>query len=98
MRGNTAKQYSTPTSEEHRSILSEYSEPYNRLIREKECQHITSISRTSAWKLENEGRFPARKPLGRNSCAWSLSDLLHWVHNPPTVENVNTPYSRKSTN
>ncbi|REF26306.1 P4 family phage/plasmid primase-like protein [Xenorhabdus cabanillasii] len=68
-------QYSTPTPEECRSILSEYGEPYDRLIREKERQHITSISRTSAWKLENEGRFPARKPLGRNSCAWLLSDL-----------------------
>ncbi|CBJ91953.1 hypothetical protein XNC1_3925 [Xenorhabdus nematophila ATCC 19061] len=38
--------------------------------------------------MENEGRFPARKPLSRNSCAWLLSDLLHWVRNPPTVENI----------
>ncbi|CEE92711.1 Prophage CP4-57 regulatory [Xenorhabdus nematophila str. Anatoliense] len=91
-------QYNSPTPEERRSILSEYGEPYDRLVREKEHHHITSISRTSAWKLENEGRFPARKPLGRNSCAWLLSDLLHWVRNPPTVDNVNNPYSRKPAN
>ncbi|MCY0464308.1 transcriptional regulator, partial [Klebsiella pneumoniae] len=30
------------------------------------------------------------------SCACLLSDVLWWVRNPPAVENVNTPYTRKS--
>lgn len=88
-------QISTPTPESRRSILTEYGEQYDRLIREKERQRITSISRTTAYTLEKEGRFPARKALGRNSCAWLLSDLLLWVRNPPAVENINNPYSRK---
>ncbi|MBD2795488.1 AlpA family phage regulatory protein [Xenorhabdus sp. 18] len=91
-----SNQYHTPTPEERRTILMEYGEQYDRLVREKERQHITSISRTTAWCLEKEGCFPARKPLGRNSCAWLLSDLLYWVRNLPTVDNVNNPYSRKS--
>lgn len=88
-------QFSTPTPELRRSILAEYGEQYDRLVREKERRRITSISRTTAYTLEKEGRFPARKTLGRNSCAWLLSDLLLWVRNPPAVENINNPYSRK---
>lgn len=84
-----------PTPERRRTILAEYAEPYDRLVREKECQRITSLSRSTRWLMENEGRFPARKPLGRNSCAWLLSDLLCWVRNPPAVNNVNTPCGRK---
>ncbi|MGJ7109217.1 AlpA family phage regulatory protein [Morganella morganii] len=84
-----------PTAEERLALLNGYSEPYDRLIRENERRHITSISRTTAYTLEKEGRFPARKALGRNSCAWLLSDLLLWVRNPPVVDNVNNPHSRK---
>lgn len=85
-----------PTAEERLALLNGYSEPYDRLIREKDRQRITSISRTTAYTLEKEGRFPARKALGRNSCAWLLSDLLLWVRNPPVVDNVNNPHSRKT--
>ncbi|WP_413493034.1 helix-turn-helix transcriptional regulator [Morganella psychrotolerans] len=86
----------SPTAEERLALLNGYGEPYDRLIREKERQHITSISRTTAYTLEKEERFPARKMLGRNSCAWLLSDLLFWIHNPPNVDNVNNPHSRRS--
>lgn len=88
-------QFSTPTPEERRSILAEYGEPFDRLIREDDRRRITSISRTTAYTLEKANKFPARKPLGRNSCAWLLSDLLLWVRNPPLVEDVNNPYNRK---
>ena len=37
-------QISTPTPESRRSILAEYGEQYDRLIREKERQRITSRS------------------------------------------------------
>lgn len=94
--GYMKSQFLTPTPESRRSILAEYGEQYDRLIREKERQRITSISRTTAYTLEKEGRFPARKALGSNSCAWLLSDLLLWVRNPPAVENINNPYNRKS--
>ncbi|HEY0209512.1 helix-turn-helix transcriptional regulator [Acerihabitans sp.] len=88
--------YTPPTPEQRRSLLSEYGIPYDRRIRESECQEITSLSRTSRWLFENEGKFPPRCHFGRNSCAWLLSDVLWWVRNPPAVENVNNPYSRKS--
>ena len=86
----------SPTPEQRRSILIEYGIQYDRRIRERECVAITSISRSTRFTMENEGRSPARFHFGRNSCAWLLSDVLWWVRNLPAVENVNNPYSRKS--
>ncbi|HFQ7029215.1 TPA: helix-turn-helix transcriptional regulator [Yersinia enterocolitica] len=88
--------FTPPTPEQRRSILADYGFIYDKRIRERECQDITSLSRTTRWQFENDGKFPPRCHFGRNSCAWLLSDVLWWVRNPPAVENVNNPHSRKS--
>lgn len=51
----------------------------DRLVREDERKFITSISRSQAWKLEQQGLFPKRVQLGIRSVAWKLSELLDWV-------------------
>nr|WP_319553519.1 AlpA family phage regulatory protein [uncultured Vibrio sp.] len=51
----------------------------DRLVREEERKFITSISRSQAWKLEQQGLFPKRVQLGIRSVAWRLSELLEWV-------------------
>ncbi|ECI6921339.1 AlpA family phage regulatory protein [Salmonella enterica subsp. enterica] len=88
--------YHPPVDEQRRYVLDAYGFKYDRRIREDECSEITSLSRSTRWKMEQEGRFPPRCHFGRNSCAWLLSDVLWWVRNPPAVENVNNPSSRKS--
>ncbi|MEG6185613.1 AlpA family phage regulatory protein, partial [Enterobacter roggenkampii] len=45
-----------------------------------ERQYITSVSRSTAWKLEQVGQFPLRKSIGLKSCGWLLSDLLCWIN------------------
>ena len=69
-----------PTSSARLQILRNYGEPHDRLVREKERQCITSISRSTAWKLEQVGQFPLRKSIGLKSCGWLLSDLLCWIN------------------
>ncbi|EJZ1858289.1 AlpA family phage regulatory protein, partial [Escherichia coli] len=50
-----------PLRDENRlSILKIYGYTCDRLVREEERQNITSISRSQAWKLEREGKFPPR--------------------------------------
>lgn len=88
--------YTPPNPDQRRTLLEEYGFKFDRRIREEECSEITSLSRSSRWKMEQQGRFPPRCHFGRNSCAWLLSDVLWWVRNPPAVANVNNPYSRKS--
>ncbi|ECO2438229.1 AlpA family phage regulatory protein [Salmonella enterica] len=52
-----------------------------RLVREEERRRMTGLSRSTVWRLEREGQFPARRKTGRNSCAWLMSDLLLWMQN-----------------
>ncbi|MHA6634527.1 helix-turn-helix transcriptional regulator [Citrobacter farmeri] len=68
------------TNEQRIKVLRDYGETYDRLVREKERQYITSISRSTAWKLEQSGKFPLRKSIGLKSCGWLLSDLLYWIN------------------
>ncbi|EGJ5261660.1 TPA: AlpA family phage regulatory protein [Salmonella enterica] len=67
------------THEQRNKILKDYGVINDRLVREKERRYITSISRSTAWKLERAGQFPLRKSIGPKSCAWLLSDLLCWI-------------------
>jgi prophage regulatory protein len=57
----------------------------DRIVREADRRYITSISRTQAWKLEKEGKFPKRVRLSNRSIGWKLSELLEWVNNQPQV-------------
>ncbi|ACT05800.1 MULTISPECIES: helix-turn-helix transcriptional regulator [Dickeya] len=70
----------SPTPEQRLQVLRNYGEKGDRLVRERERQRITSISRSTAWKLEQVGKFPLRKSLGAKSCGWLLSDLLCWIN------------------
>ncbi|GKW01052.1 AlpA family phage regulatory protein [Pectobacterium aroidearum] len=72
--------FTPPTPIQRSKILQDYGEPCDRLVRERERQHITSVSRSTAWKLERVGLFPPRKSIGLKSCAWLLSDLLCWIN------------------
>lgn len=90
------KKFTYPTAEQRTQILKDNNEPYDRRIRESECASRSGLSRSRRWQLEQMEAFPKRTPVGRNSVSWLLSDILWWVHNPPEVENVNNPHSRKT--
>ncbi|WGL93765.1 helix-turn-helix transcriptional regulator [Arsenophonus nasoniae] len=86
-----AMKFISPTPEERQLILNEYGEQYDRRIREKECKHLSSLSRSRRWQLEHEDKFPKRVALGENSVSWLLSDVLWWVRNPPVIDKVRNP-------
>ncbi|HAW1738428.1 TPA: AlpA family phage regulatory protein [Escherichia coli] len=90
----TKDSFIPPTPEQRRAILAEYGFEYEKQIREEQCKEMTSLSRSSRWGLEQRGAFPSRRHLGRNSCAWLLSDVLWWIRNPPQTLNVNNPHQR----
>ncbi len=51
----------------------------DRFIREPERHLLTTISRSQAWKLEKQGRFPNRIRLGARSVVWRLSEIMAWL-------------------
>jgi prophage regulatory protein len=50
-----------------------------RLIREAECRDRTGLSRSQRWRLEREGRFPARVPLSERTFGWVESEIDEWI-------------------
>ena len=61
------------------AVLKQYGET-ERLVREAERKRITTLSRSRTTQLEREGKHPKRVVLGRNSCAWKLSQLLMFIN------------------
>ena len=53
----------------------------DRIIRAKEVQQITGLSRTTLWRMERKGEFPDRVSLGVGSVGWKLSEVNEWVNN-----------------
>ena len=52
-------------------------EEMDRRISEREEQQITGLSRTTRWRLTNEGRYPQKGSLG----PW-LSEVLLFANDP----------------
>lgn len=51
----------------------------DRIIRAKEVQDMTGLSRTTLWRMENKGTFPRRVSLGVGSVGWRLSEVKRWI-------------------
>ena len=51
----------------------------DRIIRAKEVQNITGLSRTTLWRLEQKDAFPKRVSLGGQSVGWKLSEVQDWI-------------------
>ncbi len=51
----------------------------DRIVREAECRRITGLARTTRWKLERTGQFPARRRLSGYTVGWLESELTDWL-------------------
>jgi len=51
----------------------------DKIIRSKEVQELTSLSRTTIWRLERKSEFPSRIPLTSGSIGWRLSEVQDWI-------------------
>ena len=50
-----------------------------RFLREPEVQHVTGLSRTTRWRLEQEGQFPRKRKLSQNAVGWLASEIEAWM-------------------
>lgn len=53
--------------------------PADRFIGEGECRRITNLSRTTRWRMERVGEFPARRKISKNRIGWRLSEIENWL-------------------
>lgn len=50
-----------------------------RVIRETEALELTGLSRTTRWRLEKLGKFPAGIKLSARAKGYILADILAWL-------------------
>lgn len=50
----------------------------NRILREAEVCALTGLSRTTIWRLEQEGKFPPRCKIAKHATGWFLSQVEEW--------------------
>ena len=51
----------------------------DRIIDESECCRLTTLSRTTRWRMMNRGKFPKKFQLSPNRGGWWLSKILKWL-------------------
>jgi prophage regulatory protein len=54
-------------------------EPKIKILGEPEVHRLTSLSRTTRWRLEREGKFPRRLRLSGNRIGWRADEILAWI-------------------
>lgn len=71
-------------------LLSHVSEPtaqsrnpenqnQERILRLEEVTKMVGLSRTTLWRMERKGEFPARVPLSSRSVGWRFADIDRWM-------------------
>jgi len=50
-----------------------------RIIRANNLVKITSLSKSTIWRLEKKGQFPSRRQISPNSVGWLESEILEWM-------------------
>jgi prophage regulatory protein len=51
------------------------------LLRRKEVQELTGLSRSGLYASIRNGTFPAPIKIGLRAVAWRLSDISSWIAN-----------------
>lgn len=60
-----------------REIYKAYA--FNEIIRPRDLQKLTGLSRTTIWRLEQEGKFVQKIRLTRHSIGYRRSDIERWI-------------------
>lgn len=53
---------------------------YPPVLNIHDVKEITSLCKSSVYKLVSSGEFPAPKKLFSNRVVWSTAEVLAWIH------------------
>lgn len=52
---------------------------YNHFIRVDEVSRLVALSRSTLWRLERQGKFPARRQLSARAVGWLIDEVEAWI-------------------
>jgi prophage regulatory protein len=51
-----------------------------QLVKRKKVEELTSLSKSSIYRLMSDGIFPKPIRLGSKSVAWIEADIMNWIN------------------
>ena len=57
----------------------------DRLLRRRQVEEITGMSRSSIYRLMQDGEFPRPVRIGPAAVRWRVSDLSAWLESRPVA-------------
>ena len=57
----------------------------DRLLRRREVEKITGMSRSSIYRLMHEDEFPRPVRVGPAAVRWKASDITAWIESRPVA-------------
>ena len=58
---------------------------HDRLLRRRQVEEITGMSRSSIYRLMQDGEFPRPVRIGPSAVRWRASDITAWVESRPVA-------------
>ena len=55
----------------------------DRLLRRREVEEITGLSRASIYRQMDEGKFPPRVKVSATAVRWRQSEVYAWIQSRP---------------
>ena len=56
---------------------------HDRLLRHRDVERITGMSRASIYRLMQDGDFPRPVKIGSTAVRWKQSDIVAWIESRP---------------
>ena len=72
---------SLPPIELHEKVMT----MQDRLLRRRQVEDITGTSRSSIYKMMQNGEFPSPVRIGPAAVRWRSSDIRAWVESRPVA-------------
>ena len=58
---------------------------HDRLLRRRQVEEITGLSRSSIYRLMQDGEFPRPVKVGPAAVRWRASDITVWLESRPVA-------------
>ena len=63
----------------------------DRLLRRRQVEEMTTLSRSSIYRLMEDGDFPRPVRVGTNAIRWRWSDITRWLESRPLTGTYTDP-------
>ena len=60
-----------------------------RLLKRREVEEITGLSRSTIYRMLNTGQFPQPVRIGPKTVRWRMSDIVKWMESRPLAWSQN---------